>query len=97
MLLKENFHVVFGVRNNGEKLRPSDWIERISSILASFGDDRRLRYSSSLKPWVVDGEPCLMVAQHLAQLNPGVYRSIMEFVVSNRLKVVTTASTTLPN
>ena len=38
--------VIRGVTEDGRKLRPSDWIERISSTLASFGSDQRLQYSS---------------------------------------------------
>ncbi|WP_455205974.1 DUF3579 domain-containing protein, partial [Kaarinaea lacus] len=35
--------IIEGVRENGSKFRPSDWPERISSSMAGFGSDNRLR------------------------------------------------------
>ena len=40
--------IIRGVTEEGKKLRPSDWIERISSTLASFGSDHRLHYSNAV-------------------------------------------------
>lgn len=79
--------VIYGVREDGKKLRPTDWIERISSVLASFEEDRRLRYSLSVKPCIIDGEKCLIVARCLEESNPLAYNFIMDFAHSNQLKV----------
>lgn len=79
--------VIHGVREDGSKLRPGDWIERISSALASFSADRRLRYHASVKPCIIDGQKCLVVARCLAQSNPQAYDFIMNFAQSNRLRV----------
>jgi len=37
IMSKDEKWVIHGVTEEGKKLRPSDWIERISSTLASFG------------------------------------------------------------
>jgi len=79
--------VIRGVTEDGRKLRPSDWIERISSTLASFGQDHRLQYSHSVAPCVIDGEKCLVVAKNLDVINPDAYAFIMGFAKSNQLSI----------
>lgn len=79
--------VVESVVEDGRRFRPSDWIERISTTLASFGPDHRLHYADSVRPRIVNGEKCLVVDQSLQDTNPAAYEYILEFVRSNRLKV----------
>jgi hypothetical protein len=79
--------VIHGTREDGSKLRPGDWIERLSSTLASFSADRRLRYNTSVKPCVIDGQKCLVVARCLAEVDPQAYQFIMSFAESNHLRV----------
>ena len=67
---KDEKWVIRGVTEEGKKLRPSDWIERISSTLASFGSDHRLHYSNAVAPCMIDGEKCLVVARNLNDINP---------------------------
>ena len=80
-------YVIHGVNEDGVRLRPGDWIERISSTLAQFGADNRLVYSKSVKPCVIEGQKCLVVARCLEQTDPQAYAFIMEFARSNRLCV----------
>lgn len=77
--------VIHGVTEDGQKLRPSDWIERISSTLASFGSDHRLKYSDAVMPCVIEGEKCLVVARNLNEVNPDAYEFVMSFARSNQL------------
>lgn len=84
---QEDRVVIHGTREDGSKLRPGDWIERLSSTLASFSADRRLRYNVSVKPCVIDGQKCLVVARCLAEADPTAYQFIMAFAESNRLRV----------
>jgi len=79
--------VIEGVRENGAKLRPSDWIERISSTLASFGADQRLKYSNSVQPCIIEGNKCLVVARGLQQTDPVAYDFIIQFATSNQLVI----------
>lgn len=79
--------VIRSVRDDGNRFRPSDWIERISASVAQFGPDRRLRYASSVRPRVIDGEKCLVVAQALAEQRPALYEYILDFARNNRLQV----------
>lgn len=79
--------VIHGITTQGKKLRPSDWIERISSTLASFGKDHRLQYHLAVKPCMIEGERCLVVARDLEQKNPQAYAFVMGFARSNQLCV----------
>ena len=80
--------VIRGVREDGRKFRPSDWIERISATLATFGSDGRLSYSRAAQPCIVDGEKCLVVQRGLAVTDPRAYEFIMEFARSNGLCII---------
>jgi len=78
--------VIEGVNEAGQRFRPSDWIERISAVLASYGPDHRLHYSDLVQPVVVDGAKCLIVSAQLEEINPGAYEHIMGFAKANQLR-----------
>jgi hypothetical protein len=84
----EQLMVIRGVREDGGKFRPSDWIERISASLASFGADQRLNYSRAAQPCVIQGEKCLVVQRGLADADPEAFEFIMKFARSNRLCII---------
>jgi len=85
----QDYLIISGVREDGRKLRPTDWVERISSALATFDENRRLRYSASVHPCIIDGEKCLVVARGLEQANPAAYAFVMEFARANGLRILT--------
>ena len=79
--------IIESVCKDGKRFRPSDWIERISSNLGTFGPDHRLHYSKDVQPGFVDGEKCLVVIETLQQENPAAYEYIVNFAESNELRV----------
>jgi len=79
--------IIHGVTHNGVSLRPSDWIDRLCSTLASFGLDHRLCYDRGIHPCMIGGERCLVVARGLSSSDPAAFNFIMEFARSNDLKV----------
>lgn len=83
--MAENDLVISSVLENGSKFRPSDWIERLSSTLASFQVDHRLRYSQGVQPCMIDGVPCLVVARWLEATDRLAYDFVMDFAKSNQL------------
>jgi hypothetical protein len=83
----QNRLIIEGTREDGSQLRPLDWIERISSVLATFGADHRLTYANCVKPCFIDGQKCLVVARCLAGRNPQAYEFIMNFAKSNQLRI----------
>lgn len=86
-MVHKDYVVIEGIKEDGNRLRPSDWIERLSSSLASFGTDNRLRYDTCVQPCVVEGQKCLVVARDLSEKNPGAYEFIMGFARSNQLRL----------
>ena len=79
--------VIESVRLDGERFRPSDWIERISATLATFGQDNRLRYDSEVQPCIIQGQKCLVVGKGLSQRNPQLLAYILKFAEDNRLRI----------
>lgn len=80
--------VIRSVNLDGRQFRPSDWIERISTQMATFGPDHRIHYSNAVQPKMINGEKCLVVDQMLQEENPAAYEFIMAFVNANRLQVI---------
>ena len=76
-----------GVTRNGNKFRPSDWIERLATVFASFGSTQRLRYNKLIHPSVYDGLRCLFVATSLAVIDPAGFDFVMDFANSNQLQI----------
>ncbi|HFD39747.1 MAG TPA: DUF3579 domain-containing protein [Anaerolineae bacterium] len=79
--------VIEGVREDGSRFRPSDWIERISTTLASFGPDHRLRYAPGVQPRVINGAKCLVVDYTLREQDPSAFEYILAFAKANRLRM----------
>lgn len=86
-MLSEDSLVITGIQENGKKFRPSDWAERLSSTLASFHPDNRLRYSSGVQPCMIEGEYCLIVARWLKAADPAAYDYVMGFAQANQLRI----------
>jgi len=78
--------VIEGVKEDGQRFRPSDWIERLSTLLATYGRDHRIHYSDKVQPVVVGGVRCLIVDESLKDENPAAYEHIMGFAKSNNLR-----------
>ncbi len=79
--------IIEGIKQDGNKFRPSDWCERLATTLASFGDDQRLKYCKSAHPCIINGVNCLIVERDLASKSPGSYEFLMAFAEENQLKV----------
>jgi hypothetical protein len=78
--------LIEGTMQNGRTLRPSDWVERISGVMAQFGADHRLRYGAA-RPCFVAGKKCLLVKKSLQRENPAAFEYISSFVRSNGLQM----------
>lgn len=79
--------IIEGYREDGSKFRPSDWIERISGMLARYGPDHRLAYAKNVRPCIVEGEKCLVVERQLSREDPAAFEFILGFARSNHLRV----------
>jgi hypothetical protein len=85
--MTESCVVIYSRREDGERFRPSDWIERLSSSAARFAADRRLRYDDALHPLLINGEKCLFVSTALQRRKPHLYAYILAFAAENRLQM----------
>lgn len=79
--------VIEGIREDGSRFRPSDWIERISATLATFGPDHRLRYARGVQPKVINGQKCLVVDDLLREEDPAAYEYVLAFAKANQLRM----------
>ncbi|MBI5450252.1 MAG: DUF3579 domain-containing protein [Gammaproteobacteria bacterium] len=80
--------IIEGVREDNQKVfRPSNWAERVSAVLASFGPDHKLVYSEYAQPCIIGETVCLIVAKGLENRDPAAYNFIMNFARANRLRI----------
>lgn len=79
--------IIQGLTKAGKPFRPSDWVDRMCSTYATFGADRKLRYSPYLKPRVVEGVRCLAVDLKLKEVNPEGYAQLKQFAEENQLGI----------
>jgi len=79
--------IIEGVREDGSRFRPSDWIERISATLATFGPDHRLRYARGVQPRIINGQKCLVLDAALRDENPAAYEYVLAFAKANQLRI----------
>ncbi|NOT15381.1 MAG: DUF3579 domain-containing protein [Methylotenera sp.] len=88
--------IIEGLTRAGKPFRPSDWVDRMCSTYATFGEDRKLRYSPFLKPRVVNGVRCLAVDLKLKTVNPDGFAQLMHFAEENQLNVLDGAGVSIP-
>jgi hypothetical protein len=79
--------LILGVTNSGRAFRPSDWVDRLAGRLSTFCQDRRLKYSPSVRPLTVEGMRGLLVDIRLVESDPGAFRFLMDFAVDNDLLI----------
>ena len=80
--------IIEGITREGKPFRPSDWVDRMCSTFATFGENRKLRYSPYLRPEIVNGVRCLTVDMKLKDTNPEGFEQLMHFVEENQLCVL---------
>lgn len=79
--------IIEGVTEGGSKFRPSDWAERMSGAMSSFGKDQRIQYSPMLQPMTINGIKCITIDPNLEDQNPEMFKYIMQWVNANHLKI----------
>jgi hypothetical protein len=79
--------IIKGVTTGGKIFRPSDWAERLSSAVATFGADNRMNYSPYVQPVTRDGVRCVAVNAAYEQVAPQAYRFLMDFARDNDLVI----------
>jgi hypothetical protein len=88
--------IIEGLTRAGKPFRPSDWVDRMCSTYATFGPDRKLRYSPYLKPRLLNGVRCLAVDMKLKDVNPEGFAQLMHFAEENQLNMKDAAGNDIP-
>ena len=96
MSSEPNEIIIEGLTRAGKPFRPSDWVDRMCSTYATFGADRKLRYSPYLKPRLLNGVRCLAVDLRLKDINPEGYAQLMHFAEENQLNLKDGAGNDIP-
>ena len=80
--------IIQGITSDGRTFRPSDWAERLSGILASFGNDQKMSYHPYVRPLMLDNVRCVAVDKKLEKIDPRVFAFLMSFAKDNDLRVI---------
>lgn len=86
--LTSNEIIIQGLTKNGRPFRPSDWAERLSGALSTFGEDHRMHYSPYVRPMTINGVKCVVVERELQQKQPTTFAFLMSFARENDLQIL---------
>ena len=84
--------IIQGQTKEGRKFRPSDWAERMSGVLSTFGTDHRIHYSSMLQPLSINGVKCVALDESMKSEHPELFSQVMEFAERNSLNIIDNAA-----
>jgi hypothetical protein len=79
--------IIKGITTEGRAFRPSDWSDRLSGVLSTFGADHRMSYSPYVKPVTMDGVRCVIVDKELQKIAPAAYKFLISFAQDNDLQI----------
>ncbi len=79
---------IVGLTNDGKKFRPSDWAERLTASVATFGRGRRMLLHPGVRMVTIDGVSCVMVDSDLEQQDPTLFGFLMDFAKGNQLRIL---------
>jgi Protein of unknown function (DUF3579) len=85
--------VIRGLTLDGRVFRPSDWADRLCSVMACFNDQTSgpgaaLQYSPYVQPVTIDEVKCVSVDGKIRDIEPMAYRFLQSFAKDNALQVV---------
>ncbi|HLR30779.1 MAG TPA: DUF3579 domain-containing protein [Paenalcaligenes sp.] len=82
--------IIYGVTQNDQRFRPSDWAERLAGVMSQFRPEGSgggpLTYSPYVVPRFVDGVRCVVVDSRLRDLEPLAWKFVCNFAHDNKLK-----------
>jgi hypothetical protein len=83
----DNEIIIRGLTSAGRTFRPSDWAERLSGVLSTFGQDHRMSYSPYVRPVTQQGVKCVVVNTKLAEYDERAYNFLLSFARDNDLQI----------
>lgn len=85
--MSDDYVIIEGESPSKEVLRPRNWAERFAGNLASYGADRRLRFSNALEPVMINDVKCLRMEKSLRHSHPQLFQDVLGFAYGHRLAV----------
>lgn len=85
--MSDEYVIIEGELPSSEVLRPRNWAERFAGNLASYGADRRLRFSTALEPVMINNIKCLRMDKSLRESHPQIFHDVLGFASGHRLAV----------
>jgi hypothetical protein len=80
--------IIKGLTKDGKKFRPSDWAERLTSAVATYGRGRRVVFHPKVRMATIEGVSCVLVDADLEQTDPMLFGFLMNFGEGNNLQIV---------
>ena len=80
--------IIHGLTQNGRTFRPSDWAERLSGVMSTFGGDRRMSYSPYVKPMTHEGIKSVAIDRRLKEVDARAFDFLINFAQDNGLQVL---------
>lgn len=87
--------IIQGTTPNGRPFRPSDWAERISGVMSTFGGDHRMSYSPYVKPLNFEGVKSVAIDRKLQEVDARAFDFLLTFARDNGLQVLEANSTSI--
>lgn len=84
--------IIQGLTLNGRTFRPSDWAERLSGVMSTVGDDRRMSYSPYVKPLTYEGVKSVAIEKKLQEVDARAFEFLLNFAKDNGLQVLEESS-----
>jgi hypothetical protein len=80
--------IIQGITQNGRSFRPSDWAERLSGVMSTFGEDRRMSYSPYVQPLTINGIKSVSINIKLREVDARAFDFLLDFARNNGLQVL---------
>lgn len=80
--------IIQGITLNGRTFRPSDWAERLSGVMSTFGRDNRMSYSPYVRPLTYNGVKSVAIDKELREVDGRAYDFLLGFARDNGLQIL---------
>lgn len=82
--------IINGVTEEGKKFRPSDWAQRLTSAVATYGPGRRIIFHPKVRMATLDGINCVVIEADLEEEDPMLFEFLVKFGRENNLTLTAT-------
>jgi hypothetical protein len=80
--------IIKGVTNEGKKFRPSDWAQRLTTAVATYGPKRHIKFHKKVNMATIDGINCVVIDSGLEAEDPMLFSFLTNFAKNNNLEII---------